>query len=461
MEQAIFDKSVDVIREPIKTEQTRDAQDLQRAIIAYRFWYPTVSAEGIFQGNRDAGLKDGEAIPILSAQPHHVGFTLNSDTPYGGGPLDLSDGPIVVEMPPGPYIGLVDDRHQRWVVDMGIPGPDAGKGGKYLIVPPDYEGEIPEGYYVCHCPSLMALFAVRALPIEGDVDGALESMHAIKVYPLSSKGLPKLLRFVDVTSKPVDMSLLRWEDNLDFWKVLSRIIEEESVIDEFRPMYGILASLGMERGKPFAPNRRMSDILTEAAVEGRKQMLMSAFASTRPDRMAWRDRYWEWVGLVSDNGNFETPNFLDMEAKDRWFAQAIVGSPAMFRRKEGQGSLYWLGLRESDGSYLDGSKTYRLNVPLPVPASLFWSVTVYDTITRSEIQTDQNKAALRSLFELKDVDGSKMVDLYFGPQPPAKKEHLWIQTVPGREWFCYFRIYGPKQAAFDESWKPGDFEEVK
>jgi hypothetical protein len=131
----------------------------------------------------------------------------------------------------------------------------------------------------------------------------------------------------------------------------------------------------------------------------------------------------------------------------------------MFRRDAGAGSLYWLGVRDACGGYLDGGKSYKLTVPLPVPARLFWSVTVYDTETRSQVQTRQNKAALRSLFELKNASGS-MAELYFGPTAPAGKEGQWIQTIPGKGWFSYFRIYGPEKPAFDGSWKPGDFEPI-
>jgi hypothetical protein len=97
---------------------------------------------------------------------------------------------------------------------------------------------------------------------------------------------------------------------------------------------------------------------------------------------------------------------------------------------------------------------------VPVPAKLFWSVTIYNPETRSEIQTDQGKAALRSLVELKDLGDAKSIDLYFGPKIPAGQEGRWIQTLPAKGWFTYFRIYGPEAPAFDGSWKPGDFEEV-
>lgn len=189
-------------------------------------------------------------------------------------------------------------------------------------------------------------------------------------------------------------------------------------------------------------------------------MLVSAFASRRPDRMVWSGRAWEWAGLRPENGSFERPGSLDVEARDRWFAQAIVASPAMFRRAVGQGSLYWLACRDASGAYLDGGRDYKLTVPLPVPASLFWSVTCYDAQTCSEVIADQGKAALRSLFEDIAPDGADSVDLYFGPTEPAEPDGAadrWIQTVPGRGWFCYFRIYGPEAPAFDGSWQPGDF----
>jgi hypothetical protein len=445
---------------PDTSQKARDAEDFQRAVTAYRFWYPTVSCEGIFNGGLELGQKVNEDMMILSAGPRHVVFTANSDTPYGSGTFDLKDRPLVVELPLGPFIALADDHHQRWIMDMGLPGPDAGKGGKHLLLPPGYKGEVPSGYHVGRSASYKVLVAIRSLPASGDVDAAMAALRSIRIYPLSSAADPKLVKYTDITQKPMDGTCLRWEDNLQFWEKLHDVVEVEPVVPEFRAMSGLLISLGIEKGKPFAPDARMKDILERAAKAGRDQLLVSAFDSDRPNRAAWDDRKWEWVSFVSDNGNFRTPSGLDLEARDRWFAQAIVASPAMFRRSPGAGSLYWLGVRDRSGVYLDGGKTYKLSVPLPVPAGLFWSVTAYDAATRSEVQTDQDKAALRSLFELKDLTGDS-VDLYFGPTAPAGKESHWIKTAPGKGWFAYFRIYGPKGPAFDGTWKPGDFEEVK
>jgi hypothetical protein len=440
--------------------RARDEADYQRAMAAYRFWYPAVSVEGIFNGNRTLGLEDNKGVGIAAASPRQVGFTLNSDTPYGSGAIDVSAGPWVVELPPGAFIGLINDHYQGWVLDMGLPGPDAGKGGKHLILPPDYKGAVPKGYFAGRSLSNKVLLAVRSLPVGGDQDKAIAALKTIKIYPLSEASHPQPIAVVDISDKDLDASSLKWEDNFQFWDKLHAIIEAEPLVEKFLPMYGMLSALGIEKGKPLAPDARMKAILERAAHDGRDQMLVSAYASSRPDRMAWPDRKWEWVGLVPGSAQFETAAGMDLEARDRWFAQAIVTSPAMFRRTAGAGSLYWLGLRDASGQYLDGGSTYKLVIPQPVPDKLFWSVTVYDAATRSEVQTDQNKAALRSLFELKDVSKDQPTELYFGPKAPRGQEGRWIQTSPGRGWFAYIRIYGPDEAAFNGTWKPGDFERV-
>jgi hypothetical protein len=364
---------------------------------------------------------------------------------------------MVIELPPGAYIGLVDDHHQRWVMDMGIPGPDEGRGGKHVVLGPGYDGEVPDGYHVGRSSSHKALVAVRALPAGGDLAAAMDALRAVRIHRLSD---PAPIEIVDTTERDVDCTCLRWEDNLEFWEVLHRIVDAEPLVDEFRPMYGMLADLGIRAGAPFAPDDRMAGILEQAARAGRAQLLVSAFASAREDRIAWPDRQWEWVGLVPCNADFETPSGLDLEARDRWFAQAIVASPAMFRRTVGGGSLYWARGARRGGRVPGRRPGYSLTVPLPVPGKQFWSLTVYEAETRSQVRTDQDKAALRSLFELRDIPESGTVDLVFGPAAPADAESRWIKTLPGRGWFAYLRIYGPEQPAFDGSWKPGDFTAV-
>lgn len=431
-------------------------QDLRRALEAYHFFYPTVSMEAIFHGNRAAGAADNAVALLVMAHPRHTGFTYNSDTPYAFAVLDLADaGPMVVEIPPGPLVGMIDDHHHHWITDLGLTGEDAGHGGKHLILPPGWDRPPPDGYHAAKADTRKVMLGLRVLPVGGDVDAAKRLIATVRVYPLGSSDTDKFT-FSDITARSLDSTPLAWEDNLEFWRVLHRVIDAEQPVERMRPMFGMLAELGIEPGKPFDPDATAARLLTQAARQGRDEMLVSAFASRRPDRIVWPDRGWEWVGLRPDSADFEHNGLLDFEARDRWFAQAIGTSPAIVRRAAGQGSVYWLACRDAEGDYLDGGRTYRLTVPLPVPASLFWSVTCYDSQTRSEVVADQGQAALRSLFEDLSPAGAGEVDLWFGPRQPPGTEGRWLQTVPGRGWFCYFRIYGPEQPAFDGSWKPGD-----
>jgi len=167
--------------------------------------------------------------------------------------------------------------------------------------------------------------------------------------------------------------------------------------------------------------------------------------------------------LRPENGTFDADSYVDLEAREKWFYQAQIESPAMFARAPGAGSLYWLSARDSTGAYLDGGGTYKLSVPLPVPAKLFWSITVYDAQTRTEIVTDQRLAALRSLVELTPevLGDAEQADLCFGPEQPDAAPGRWIKTLPGRGWFVYFRIYGPDAPAFDGTWQLPDFEPIR
>ena len=437
-----------------------DALDFNRAVAAYRFFYPSVSGAAIFDGMKNVNVIPNVTFGWMDTQPKHVGYTLNSDTPYGGVLLDLHVGPLVIELPPGPLLGAALDFSQRWIMDMGLPGPDAGKGGKHLLLPPGYDGNVPAGHYVGRSTSFRAIAGVRSLPQHGDVASAVELLKTIKVRPLNTATAWSDPTWIDMTPKPQDTTPVAWEDKFQYWKAVHEFVNAEPPLEDSRTHYGDLAALGIEKGRPFKPDARMKRILTRAAKEGCVQMRVESFADRRSDRIVWKDRQWQWAALRFENGSFDTAGYRDTYALDKWFFQAIATSPQMFRRDEGAGSLYWLGLRDKVGEYLDGGKTYRLTVPLPVPGKLFWSVTAYDAQTRSQVKTSQGKAALRSLFELKNVAG-KSVDLYFGPKAPKDAKDRWIKTSSGRGWFVYFRIYGPEKPAFDGSWKPGDFTKVK
>ena len=109
---------------------------------------------------------------------------------------------------------------------------------------------------------------------------------------------------------------------------------------------------------------------------------------------------------------------------------------------------------------MDGGKSYRLRVPASPPIKLFWSVTVYDVDTRALILNEQEIVDRSSRMDLRrNEDGS--VDIYCGPKAPVGFEKNWIPTVPGKNWFAYFRFYQPTAAYFDRSWPLPDFEQVR
>jgi len=432
--------------------------DFIRAVQAYRLLYPSVSGLAIFKGNEAAGLVANEVFGLLDTRPGQVGLTLNSDTPYGPILLDLHEGPMVVEIPPGPLICIAMDVHQRWVADMGLPGPDAGQGGSHMILPPGYHGEVPQRFHVSRSSAFRVLVGIRSLPVGGDVRAATERIRTVNVHPIQPRSGWRDPQWLDFTGKPQDTSPIRWEDNLGFWQALHEVIDTEPTPAIYRAAYGDLAALGIAKGQPFAPDDRTRDLLERAARAGHAQLRAQSFADRRPDRIVWLGRQWEWVALRFENGDFDRPDFIDTDAREKWFYQAIGASPAMFRRDTRAGSLYWLGLRDASGAYLDGARSYRLTVPLPVPAKLFWSVTVYDARTRSQVQTSQDRAVLSSLFDFGDTSRRQSIDLHFGPTPPADHSDQWIQTRPDAGWFTYFRIYGPEPAAFDGSWQLPDIQ---
>jgi hypothetical protein len=438
-----------------------DEADLNRAIQAYKFFYPNISMAGFAAAFEKFASVENKAFFILSGSPKQVLFTPNSDTPYAALPLDLRAGPITVELPAGPLIGVANDWNFRWVMDMGVPGPDAGKGGKHIILPPDWKGEIPPGYYSGQSSTYRVFLIIRSLPQGADMKAAIARIQTVKVRPLELAAGWSEPTWTDVSERSFDGTPITWEKTFKFWEVLHQIIDTEPPYPPYRNYYGELAALGIVKGKPFTPDNRFKGILERAAQIANEQMRVASLADRRPDRIVWPDRKsWEWVTLVPENGTFDAPTYVDLDARAIWFWQATFESPAMFRRQAGGGSVYWFAARDRTGSFVDGSKVYKLTIPQPVPVSLFWSVTVYDPDTRSEIQTDQGKAALRSLFELRDVPKTGATELYFGPSAPAGKEGQWIKTNPGKGWFVYLRLYGPEAPAFDGSWKPADFEEV-
>ena len=213
-----------------------DDVDLNRAIEAYRFFYPTVSGSAIFKGNAKLGIIPNKVFGTLDSQPKHVGFTLNSDTPYAPLLFDLAQGPMVVELPPGPLICIAMDINQLWVADLGLPGPAAGKGDKVVFLPPGYQGKPPAGYRVEKSPSNKMLIGVCSLPVNGDVPGAIARIKTVKVYPLKRVSGWPAVTWLDLIPSPQDTSPLAWENNMQYWRELSQVINTDPANPRFHTM---------------------------------------------------------------------------------------------------------------------------------------------------------------------------------------------------------------------------------
>ncbi|MBC6296104.1 DUF1254 domain-containing protein [Listeria sp. FSL L7-1517] len=439
--------------------EIRNDAKRSKAMEAYKFFYPTVSMVSNFEALESLGAKANKGFLIQLTTPDINALTQNSDTPYGLGYGDVTEGPLVLELAPGPIMGVIDDINFKYVTDIGLAGEDQGKGAKYLFLPPGFDGEIPAGYIVRTPASNRFLICLRAVVQGAGTEKAFELLKQIKVYPLKDKANPAENIFTDYSHKKAEATPYFVDGKFAFWEELKKAIDIDEIDKEYYQMYGLLAEIGIEKGKPFSLTADMVKILTEAAELADEQMTINAFASDVPERLVWENKRWEWVVYGGDNGYY-LDNYLSLSVRERWFYQATLETPKMFIRREGSGSIYWLGIRDKDGDFLDGAKSYTLKVPTPVPAGLYWSITGYDLDTRSEIVSNGKIPVISSLKRDFEADADGNITLFFGPEEPTDSALPWIQTVPGHDWFVYFRIYGPEKPAFDNSWELADFEKV-
>ncbi|GAB3583197.1 DUF1254 domain-containing protein [Leifsonia lichenia] len=431
---------------------------LSRAVEAYKFFYPTLSMQLNFEALEKYGAQVNRGFLIQLTTPDIVTLTQNSDTPYGLAWGDASAGPLVLEVPSGPILGVIDDANFHFVTNVGLVGEEQGKGARYLFLPPGHTGDIPEGYLVRRLETNRFLVCVRApLP---DVQAGLDLLRTLRFHLLEDAGDPPANDFQDVSDRQLIADPVEVDGTFAVWETYKRALDGDVLPSRYYAQYGALADLGLRKDRPFEPDDNLRAVLTEAAAKANEQLVVAAFADDNPERLVWPDRQWEWVVYAEgDNGYYEK-DFLRLSVRERWFYQATLETPMMFRHSEGAGSIYWLGSRDADGDALEGGSAYELTVPTPVPESQFWSVTLYDLDTRSEIKTEQFKPVLTSLRDDLKPDADGNITLRFGPTAPEDKT-AWLQTNPGTQWFAYFRIYGPQQAAFDGTWKPSDFTKTR
>lgn len=424
-----------------------DELDFQRATQAYIWATPLVSMEALVKGNRDLGVGYNQiSVNDEYTSASFVALTANNTTIYAGIPVDLRGGPVVVESPAGVY-GVIDDMWQRPVVEVGPFGPDKGLGGKFLLVPPGYGGQIPAGYLPGRSLTNRVFYIGRAGVKDGNVKAAADLLATIKVYPLDQAQRPPNTRVVRTGGKPADTIP---PQGFEYWTLLAQAVEAEPVETRDRFFHAMLKPLGIEKGKPFNPDARQKAILTEAATVGFRMAQTLSMAPRLDNAKGYPGTQWDWV--LTLNPNQEAAGYSQLDERTDYTFEAITIADGMIKPIVGAGSQYMSAARDKSGAWLDGGRSYRLRVPANVPVKEFWAVTVYDNMTRSMVQTASKKPGIDSQQPSLRPNADGSVDLYFGPAAPAGRESNWIQTLPGKGWFAYFRWYGPTQAFFDKTW---------
>lgn len=443
---------------PSKESVTKlyDELDYQRACQAYIWALPIIALNEVQVANeRDWGV-GFNAVGVVSGYttPEIEALTGNNTTIYAAVFVDLAAGPVVIDSPPGAY-GVIDDYWQRPIVEVGPFGPDKGKGGKFLLLPPGFKGTPPEGFFASPSRTNRAMYIGRAFVKDGNIAAAVETLKGIRVYPLSQKDNPPPTKVVLSEGRALHSIPPR---GFEYWERLATLFNSESVEERDRFFYAFLKPLGIEKGKPFNPDARQKKILTDAAETG---FLMAQTISMAPrfeGVTVYPGTRWEHVLTLDPSQVAKTYSQLD-ERTDYTF-EAITIADGMIKKIVGAGSQYLSTAKDKTGSWLDGGKTYKLTIPANPPVKEFWAVTVYDNLTRSMVKTDTMQAGRSSHDKLQpNADGS--IDLWFGPQAPAGKESNWTRTLPGKGWFAYFRAYGPTEAFFDKTWTLPDIEAVK
>ncbi|MCO6424180.1 DUF1254 domain-containing protein [Sinorhizobium meliloti] len=479
-------------------DKVYDAIDFANAQRAFADTLQGVSIHAIRKGLQSVGVKDNEAIifsELMDAKS--LWLTTNADTIYAVGALDLTKGPMVLETAPG-SLGAVQDSWFGWIIDIGLPGPDRGEGGKYLIVPPGYDGPLPAGgFNIARSPTNYVMWFARSfLDNHSDPKPVADTIRKFtKIYPYEPGGLgspiseflagkgsfgrispPIAAVFHEATGKVMNTVP---PNDFSYFEMLNELVQQEPATSLAPELMGPIASIGIVKGKPFAPDARMKKILTEAVTQA-NAMSRSLFMNPRdPDWFYYPGSNW-FNPLFVSGYEFETPipmvtkegvkpfpptGYRQLEAR-RWYFYGVTGiTPAMAMRVPAIGSQYLFATLDADKNYFDGGKTYKVTLPKDIPESNFWSLTLYDNQTRSMLDTPQRypragSQTYPSPAAEAAADGSTTV--YLAPEQPKGVERgNWIQTVPGKSWFAILRLYSPLEPFFAKEWRPGEIEMVR
>ncbi|MEE4272257.1 MAG: DUF1254 domain-containing protein [Thermoanaerobaculales bacterium] len=421
-----------------------------------------VSMYNVRKGLADAGAKGANRIAVFEQlmDSQTLVVTANTSTLYAYTYTDLAnDGPTVIEVPPG-MLGFLNDAWQRFAGNIGVTGPDKGKGGKYLVLPPGCAGEAPDGYFLLKPPTNRNFLFLRG-SIKDGLGPAVENITSgLKVYPLKDAANPAPTEYVNVSGKAFNTI---FPSDFTYFEDLDKIIQEEP-IDAISPdVRGEIAAIGIVKGQPFKPDARMKKLLSEAATLG----AATSRVITYHPRIAGVNIYpddpnsiWS-TAFANKNTSFEADGAMGLDARALYYFNAGGVTPAMAVTRAGAGSDYALAVLDANKQAFDGAKTYKLYLPRNVPVNDFWAVTLYDTQTRSQLQTSQKFPTVGSQSDgiEKNADGS--YDLYFGPKAPAGKESNWLATAPGKSWFMILRMYGPLEPWINKTWRPSEIELVE
>ena len=437
---------------------------VQRAAQAAIWGMPAVGIRDIVVGTRrDLGGDIGDIVYFSKPMTSRHGFlTANDVTPYVVASLTTRDGPIVVEVPPAAdkasYFGTFVDAWDVPIADVGPPGDDKGKGGKYLFLPPGYEGEVPEGYLVYRPATYSVNFAFRPVSKNGGtLEDAVAYGQTLKTYKLAEAGNPPKTRFIDAYPKAWN-TLPAYDAS--YFEDLAAVVLDEPVQERDKAMMGLLASLGIEKGKPFEPGAKMTAILAEGVALAYQSMEHYFVTPGKAMVPYWPDSQWQVWNFAKGQAEAGFPFVAD----DRILIDERAGGAYFWitylPKSLGGGTFYLTALRDKDGELFDRNATYRLRVPKDTPARDFWSVIVYAMKTKGFVEgVDRVGISSKDLDKMK-VNEDGAVDLYFGPEAPAGLESNWVPTG-GEDFFLMFRLYGPDKPLFKKSWTLADTEKVR
>ncbi len=435
-----------------------DQLDFQRAVESVILTTPGASLTGFRKGIRELGPDNEAAIIWEERMDSKVQLlTPNTTVIYVFLWLNLKDGPMVVEAPPN-VLGLIDDFWFQYVTDFGLAGPDKGQGGKYFVMPPGYEGKVPEGHYATQSATYGNWLLIRGFLQDGDPKPGVKNIKDnFKLYPYGKTAADSKVTYHDISMKYLNTI---HANDYTYFEEINKLVQEEPNEATSPEILGLLASIGIEKGKPFSPDERMKKILTDAANVGSAASRVLLYRNRDPEALVYPNSGWEhpWVGGSS---TFERNGVRLIDARCRFHMYATGITPAMVNPTVGSGTQYIAGLRDSDGNPFDGAKTYKVHLPPNVPARQFWAFTLYNVQTRSMLQTDQRFPEITSADASIEQNADGSYDVYFGPEAPKGKEKNWVQTIPGKGWHMLFRLYGPEQAWFDKTWRPSEVDLMK